>query len=102
MGLVSRVFSLLCARVLPVLVVLIAVFLGWLNHGGIPEGRFFAALIPAMNGVLPPLIVGHGRMKGTPPVPDDKMPEPRPEKEMFLELPGGYQMPAVGLGMCCR
>ncbi|KAL3914701.1 MAG: hypothetical protein SGILL_005996 [Bacillariaceae sp.] len=30
------------------------------------------------------------------------MPSPRPEGEIFLQLPGGYQMPQIGLGMCCR
>ena len=57
-----------------------------------------------MKGILPPTIVGHGKMKGTPPVPvpDDLMPQPRPEGELFLELPGGYKFPQNGLGMCCR
>jgi 2,5-diketo-D-gluconate reductase A len=41
-------------------------------------------------------------MVGTPPVPDDMLPEPRPENEMIIELAGGYQMPQNGLGMCCR
>ena len=41
-------------------------------------------------------------MTGTPPVPDDMMPLPRPKNELFLELPGGYRMPQAGLGMCCR
>ena len=42
-------------------------------------------------------------MKGTPPVPDNFSPQPRPDDEMFLTLPGtGDQMPQNGIGMCCR
>eukprot|EP00560_Eucampia_antarctica_P010013 CAMPEP_0197828838 /NCGR_PEP_ID=MMETSP1437-20131217/5356_1 /TAXON_ID=49252 ORGANISM="Eucampia antarctica, Strain CCMP1452" /NCGR_SAMPLE_ID=MMETSP1437 /ASSEMBLY_ACC=CAM_ASM_001096 /LENGTH=323 /DNA_ID=CAMNT_0043430237 /DNA_START=445 /DNA_END=1416 /DNA_ORIENTATION=- len=41
-------------------------------------------------------------MTGTPVVPDDMKPEPRPKHEMLLELPGGYSMPQNGIGMCCR
>ena len=56
-----------------------------------------------MKGIPPPAIFGHGKMKGTPPVPDDLSPQPRPNDEMFLTLPGtGDQMPQNGLGMCCR
>ena len=40
-------------------------------------------------------------MKGTPPVPDDMMPQSRSDGQT-LELPGGHQMPQIGLGMCCR
>jgi diketogulonate reductase-like aldo/keto reductase len=79
-----------------------ALFIGWLNREIIPEGRLFAFTVPLAKGVMPPCVVGHGKMVGTPPVPDDMMPEPRPEHEMFLELPGGHQMPQQGLGMCCR
>jgi len=54
-------------------------------------------------GHLPPTIFGHGHMKGSiGPVPDDMKPQPRPANEMFLPLPGGYQLPQNGLGMCCR
>lgn len=41
-------------------------------------------------------------MKGTPLVPDDMSPQPRPSNEQFLDLPGGYKMPQNGIGMCCR
>jgi diketogulonate reductase-like aldo/keto reductase len=98
MGVISFLFT----RFIPFVVVVISVLLGWLNLGGVPEGRFFAAVMPLAKGVWPPIIVGHGKMVGTPPVPDDMRPEPRREDERFLELPGGFQIPQSGLGMCCR
>ena len=64
----------------------------------IPPAIFF----PIFDGKLPPIIFGHGFMTGTPPVPDDMVPLPRPNNELFLDLPGGYRMPQAGLGMCCR
>jgi diketogulonate reductase-like aldo/keto reductase len=102
MGFLGAAFRVFCYRVVPVLVLSTALFIGWLNQEIIPEGRLFATAVPLLKGVMPPSIVGHGQMVGTPPVPDDMTPEPRPENEMFLELPGGYQMPQNGLGMCCR
>lgn len=102
MGIASSIFRLLFARLIPFLVISIAIFFGWLNLSPVPEGRFFATLIPLSKGIMPPILVGHGKMSGTPPVPIDLMPQPRPENEMFLELPGGYQMPQNGLGTCCR
>lgn len=62
----------------------------------------FATIIPALKGVWPPTIVGHGKMLGTPDVPGDLLPEPRPANELFLDLPGGYKIPQNGIGMCCR
>ena len=39
----------------------------------------------------------------TPAVPADMKPHPRPTNERFVTLAGtGDQMPANGLGMCCR
>lgn len=83
----SKVIRLVCTRLVPVLVMGVAIFVGWLSQAEIFEGRFFATVIPLGMGVPPPSIIGHGKMKGTPPVPDDMMPLPRPEKELFLRLP---------------
>lgn len=92
-----------CKVVIPSLVVFLAVFLGWLNYDTVaPEGKLFATLFPLMGKSLPPTIVGHGKMEGTPPVPDDLLPAPRPENEILVELVGGHNMPAMGIGMCCR
>ncbi len=102
MGFVIGFVRFVFARFIPFLVVSVAVFIGWLNLGAIPEGKLFATVVPLAKGVWPPTIVGHGKMVGTPPVPVDMMPQSRPEHEMFLELPGGYQMPQNGLGTCCR
>jgi len=94
--------SILLWRIIPGLVFALAALVGWLSRSEVPIGLFFATVIPLSKGILPPSIVGHGKMKGTPPVPDDLVPQPRPEGELFLELPGGYQLPQNGIGMCCR
>jgi diketogulonate reductase-like aldo/keto reductase len=97
------VFVFVAKFVLPSFVLSIAVLLGWLNYRTVaPEAKFFATVIPLMGKIMPPLIVGHGKMKGTPPVPDDLLPVPRPEQETMVELVDGYQMPQIGIGMCCR
>lgn len=94
--------KLIFTRLIPSVVLSTAVVIGWLSRSAVPEGKFFATIIPLVNGVWPPTIVGHGRMAGTPEVPNDMLPEPRPANELLLELPGGYKIPQSGLGMCCR
>lgn len=94
--------NILLWRIIPGMVVVIAAAIGWFASHEVPMGRFFATVVPLMKGVLPPTIIGHGKMKGTPPVPDDLMPQPRQENELFLDLPGHYKFPQNGLGMCCR
>jgi len=95
--------SILLWRILPSIALALACFVGYLSQHELPVGLFFTIIIPASNGVLPPQIFGHGKMKGTPEVPDDLSPQPRPENEMFLTLPGsGDLMPQNGVGMCCR
>ncbi|CAB9513215.1 Deoxymugineic acid synthase 1 [Seminavis robusta] len=94
--------SILCSRVLPALILVLALIVGWFASHEIPMGTFFATVIPLVQYHLPATIVGHGKMKGTPEVPDDMLPQPRLEKETFLELPNGDQMPQNGIGMCCR
>lgn len=89
-------------RIVPLLVLLAAIFVGWLSTNPLAFGYVFATIIPVLDRRLPPTIFGHGKMVGTPPVPDDLTPEPRPEKELFQVLPGDYKMPSSGLGMCCR
>ena len=98
MGFIGFIFG----RFIPFVVVSLAVFLGWLNLSNVPEGRFYAFVMPALKGYWPPVLVGHGKIEGTPPVPDDMTPQARPENQMMLELPGGYSVPQSGLGMCCR
>jgi diketogulonate reductase-like aldo/keto reductase len=100
-----NIVPFVCTRVFPTLVVLLSIFVAWLLRGEVPEGRFFATVIPLTKGVLPPNIVGHGRLTSTstPPVPDDMSPLPRPAGEEFLVLPQTEdRMPQNGLGMCCR
>lgn len=102
MGLFGFLGKLIFGRLIPLIVLILAIFVGWLNTSPNPWGKFFATVIPAAKGIWPPTVVGHGKMSGTPPVPADMLPEPRPEDEFFVELPGGDQMPQTGLGMCCR
>ena len=95
--------KVLCVRVLPVLVVFLAMFIGWLSTKEIPEGTMFATVMPLMRkDICRTTIFGPYATPLTPGVPDDFEALPRPTNEMFLNLPGGERMPAQGLGMCCR
>lgn len=89
-------------RIITALVLLIAIFLGWLRTYKPAYGVIFATVSPLLEGYAPPLLVGHGRMTGTEEIPDDMMPSPRPENELFASLPDGYKLPLSGIGMCCR
>ncbi|CAE8592816.1 unnamed protein product [Polarella glacialis] len=102
MGFCGKMCHLLFMRLLPILVVVVAAFIGWLGSQEVPEGTFFATLIPVLGGYLPPPITGPWTTPGTKEVPADLAPVPRPVGEILLKLPGGSQMPANGLGMCCR
>jgi len=87
---------------LSILVIVIAVFFQWLRSYPPAFGIFFATMSPLLEGHLPPVVFGHGRLQGTAEVPADMAPLPRPSHELFASLPGGYQMPLSGIGMCCR
>jgi len=91
-------------KILPVIVVvMIAGISSFLLSQEFPLGFTLATIFPLLQGHLPPTIFGHGKMVGTPEVPDDLMPQPRPQNEMFLDLPGeGGKFPQQGIGMCCR
>jgi len=103
MGVLGGCFKLVFFRILPVFVAAIAVFIGWACSTDIPDATIFATIIPLfMGGRLPTTIFGDWATPGTPPVPADKKAAPRPAGEMFLPMPSGAQMPANGLGMCCR
>ena len=92
----------ICYPVL-LLVALVALLIAFCCTTPIPEGTFYATLIPLIQGQPPQTIFGSLVQPSTPPVPADMMPKPRPKHELFLKLPGtGDQMPANGLGMCCR
>jgi len=95
-------FRFLWSRILPVVILALSILLGWLAQQEMPAGVLFATIFPVLHGHLPPTLFGHGRMSGVDPVPLELQPAPRPEHEMFLELPGGYPMPMNGIGMCCR
>ena len=78
MGIVSILFK----RILPAVVLLAALVIGWFASHEQPLAVFFATIVPLSKGYLPATIVGHGRMQGTPPVPDDMVPQPRPAHEL--------------------
>jgi diketogulonate reductase-like aldo/keto reductase len=95
--------TIVCKRILPAIIILLALLIGWFAKHDRPLGLFFATLIPLLKGIPPPSLVGHGKMKGTPEIPPTQSVEKRPAKELFLTLPGtNDRMPQVGLGMCCR
>lgn len=102
MSFVSRSLRIVGTRIIPALVLVLALVIGWFSQQEQPLGVFFATLFPLLQGHWPATIVGHGKMTGTPPVPDDMVPLPRPDHELFLDLPGGFHMPQAGIGMCCR
>lgn len=81
-----------CGKLFALLVVAIAVLIGWASQQEHPLGLVFK---------VPYLIAGLGK-PGTEPVPDDMTPMPRPAGEILYDLPGGAKMPGNGLGTCCR
>jgi diketogulonate reductase-like aldo/keto reductase len=83
---------LCCGWILPALVAFVAIIVGYIASSEVPLGTFFWL-------VHQPLWL---KSRATPPVPRDMQPAPRPEGEMFLTLPDGAQMPASGIGTCCR
>mmetsp|Transcript_14807 Transcript_14807/g.16982 ORF Transcript_14807/g.16982 Transcript_14807/m.16982 type:complete len:394 (-) Transcript_14807:108-1289(-) len=105
---IGTLVKLLFGRLLPALVLLVAIFVGWCNMDPSYawEARFFVVLIPLLKGYAPPLLFGHGKLGDpttTPPVPEDMTPQPRPAQELFGTLAGtGDPMPLAGIGMCCR
>ena len=100
LGRLVRIFG----GIMSVGVIFLSIVVGWLiqTPQGPAEGVFFATMFPLMSYKLPATLVGHGKMTGVDPVPDDFVPQPRPEHELFVELPFNQRMPQNGLGMCCR
>jgi len=102
------IFGMLCGFILkfllPLIILMVAIVVGYFRQFEMPEAVFFAIVFPLGKGHLPPPLFGHGKMQGTStiPVPDDMVPQARPEGETMLELPFGERMPQAGLGMCCR
>jgi hypothetical protein len=92
----------ICYAVLALLV-LTGLLVAWCSTTLSPEGSFFATVIPLIEGSPPQTLFGSLVKPSTPPVPAEMTPLPRPAGESFVTLPGtGDQMPANGLGMCCR
>ena len=70
------------------LVASIFLLLGWCATTPVPEGTFFATVIPLYQGQLPQTIFGSTVQPLTPPVPADMAPLPRPQNEKFTTLAG--------------
>lgn len=101
MSKLSSCFSFIGFRVVPLFVLALAIFLGWLQRFDIPEGAVFAIIYSLQKGQLPYHIFGQGHVS-TPKVPDDMLPMSAPVGESFLTLAGGAKFPQNGIGMCCR
>jgi diketogulonate reductase-like aldo/keto reductase len=101
MSKLSSCGSFICWRFVPLLVLFLAIFVGWLQQFDIPEGAVFEIIFTLQNGQLPYHMFGQGYVS-TEAVPDDMTPLPRPVGESFLTLPGGATFPQNGIGMCCR
>ena len=103
MGFLYSTAKIVFGYILPSVVFTLAITVGWLQTHRLPLGTFFTVLVPALKGYIPPYFAGHGKMIGTPSVPDDMSPLSRPEHETFVTLQGtGDKMPQQGIGMCCR
>eukprot|EP00928_Gymnodinium_smaydae_P066297 TRINITY_DN49333_c0_g1_i1.p1 TRINITY_DN49333_c0_g1~~TRINITY_DN49333_c0_g1_i1.p1 ORF type:complete len:396 (-),score=70.72 TRINITY_DN49333_c0_g1_i1:203-1342(-) len=81
-----------CKLSCAVIALAVALFIGYANTKQHALGAVFATIFK-LQGLGKP---------GTEPVPDDLAPMPRPKGEILLQLPDGDQMPANGIGMCCR
>lgn len=83
-------------QIVPILLVLVAVFCGYVLSSEVPAGTFFWFVFQ------PSRFMDMYKGKMTPEVPSDLQPMPRPANEIFFELPSQAQMPGSGIGMCCR
>lgn len=81
-----------CAKACGLAVLLLALVIGYLSTQLHPMGTVFSTIFTLQGFGKPP----------TEAVPEDLAPSPRPEGEIFFDLPGGQRMPANGIGMCCR
>ena len=113
---IGTLFKLIFTRLIPVVILFVALLLGWLNTKMHPEGTFFAMVIPLAKGYIPPVISGGFSECPVPPLAEgDLTLSSRPEKEQFITLPGipeeekgktdilpKFQIPQQGIGMCCR
>ena len=97
--------KLCCLYPCGVIAVVVAVLIAFFSMHEIPEGRMFATMIPLAGGYFPATIVGEAWWEAHTPVPavaSDLKPAARPASELMLPLIGGGEMPALGLGLCCR
>lgn len=85
-----------CMRFLSLIMVLVAVLFGYVATSTVPMGTFFWLLHQ------PFVLQDYYNGKLTPEVPQAMQPGPRPANEVMFTLPSGNDMPASGIGMCCR
>ena len=114
----STVLGILLKRIIPLIVLLLAIFVGWLNTFEMAMPVFFTVLYTTSKGYMPPLLVGRGFDPC--PVPEIPVEEysvaPTHTTEgdgdagaiislsqTFLTLQGTNDLlPQIGIGMCCR
>lgn len=102
----ASIRTLVCTRILPLLVINLAILIGWLANQPIPEGTLFTFVYTIGKGYVPPAISGGFSKSPVPPVPEDfqsVLTATAAEESKYITLTGtGDKMPQQGLGMCCR
>ncbi|CAB9508336.1 Deoxymugineic acid synthase 1 [Seminavis robusta] len=114
----ATLLRILLLWVVPLKILLMAIFIGWLNTFPIPEGTLFTMVYPLTKGLLPTVWTGGYKDCPIPPLPEhseEKMPPPH--HTSYVTLPGSsndtartihskdptyYKIPQSGIGMCCR
>ena len=81
-----------CRRLCGLLALLLALFVGFWQTTEHPLGIVFRAIFGVYGLGKPP----------TAAVPSEMLPAARHSGETKLKLKSGAEMPAIGLGMCCR
>ena len=99
--------------ILWIVLLVIPIFIGWLNTFDIPMGVLSCLLYPISKGyfVVPSILLSSGK-KGYDPCPVPEIPSkdmmllpyPIPENVSYVTLPndGKTLLPHIGIGMCCR
>jgi diketogulonate reductase-like aldo/keto reductase len=101
---IFRIFGLVVTRLIPLLVVLLAIVIGVIYQTDNPIATLFGIVYTLPYGYLPPPIFGAFSPCPVPAVPDDMVPITLSEHATYyLTLPQtGDTLPQIGLGTCCR
>ena len=100
---ISKFFGLVLRRIIPLLVVLVAISVRAIYQTENPVATFFSIFFTVPKGYLPPAIFGPFHPCPVPEVPADMVPRPVAKHARHVALPvTGDQLPQIGLGTCCR